>query len=110
MHPGHLLREDILPALGRPRVEIDRHLGISRQAFHAILMERASVTPERPLRLGELCGNGPELSLALQTLYDLERLRREGGRNRRNPDAEGGSVEHYRREPLRTLVGCNIAQ
>ena len=29
------------------------------------------------LRLGKLCGNGPELWLALQTRYDLERLRRE---------------------------------
>ena len=26
MHPGELLREDILPALGRPRVEIARLL------------------------------------------------------------------------------------
>ena len=29
------------------------------------------------LRLGKLCGNGPELWLALQTRYDLERLSRE---------------------------------
>jgi antitoxin HigA-1 len=35
------------------------------------------VTPEMALRLGKLCGNGPELWLALQTRYDLERLRRE---------------------------------
>ncbi len=31
MHPGELLREDILPALGRSRVEIARLLGVSRQ-------------------------------------------------------------------------------
>jgi antitoxin HigA-1 len=77
MHPGELFREDILPALGRPRVEIARLLGVSRQALHAILTERASVTPEMALRLGKLCGNGPELWLALQTRHDLERLRRE---------------------------------
>jgi plasmid maintenance system antidote protein VapI len=35
------------------------------------------VTPEMALRLGKLCGNGPELWLALQTRFDLERLRRE---------------------------------
>jgi len=29
MHPGELLREDILPALGRTRVEIARLLGVS---------------------------------------------------------------------------------
>jgi addiction module HigA family antidote len=75
MHPGELLREDVLPALGRTRGEIARLLRVSRQTLHAILTERASVSPEMALRLGKLCGNGPELWLALQTRYDLERLR-----------------------------------
>jgi addiction module HigA family antidote len=76
MHPGELLREDIVPALGRSRVEIARLLGVSRQTLHAILTERAPVTPEMALRLGKLCGNGPELWLNLQARYDLERLSR----------------------------------
>src|SRR5204863_7306112 len=75
MHPGELLREDVLPALGRTRAEIARLLGVSRQTLHAILTERAPVTPEMALRLGKLCGNGPEPWLALQTHYDLERLK-----------------------------------
>jgi antitoxin HigA-1 len=74
MHPGELLREDVMPALGRTRAEIARLLGVSRQTLHAILTERAPVTPEMALRLGKLCGNGPELWLALQTKYDLERV------------------------------------
>src|SRR5208282_2271934 len=74
---GELLREEILPALGRRRGEIAHLLGISRQALHAVLTERASVTPEMALRLGKLCRNGPELWLALQTRYDLERLSRQ---------------------------------
>src|SRR6266403_2089689 len=74
MHPGELLREDVLPALGRTRAEIARLLGVSRQTLHAILTERAPVTPEMALRLGKLCGNGPDLWLNLQARYDLERL------------------------------------
>jgi antitoxin HigA-1 len=74
MHPGELLREDVIPALARPRVEIARLLGVSRQTLHAILTERAPVTPEMALRLGKLCGNGPELWLNLQVRFDLERL------------------------------------
>ena len=74
MHPGELLREDVVPALGRSRVEIARLLGVSRQTLYAILSESAPVTPEMALRLGKLCGNGPELWLSLQTRYDLERL------------------------------------
>ncbi len=77
MHPGELLREDVLPALKRPRAEIARLLGISRQALHGILTGRAAVTPIVALKLGKLCGNGPELWLNLQSRYDLERLGRE---------------------------------
>jgi addiction module HigA family antidote len=74
MHPGELLREDVLPALARPKAEIARLLGVSRQTLHSILTERAPVTPEMALRLGKLCGNGPELWLNLQSRYDLDRL------------------------------------
>ena len=75
MHPGELLREDVLPALGRTRAEIASLLGVSRQTLYSILTERTPVTPEMALRLGKLCGNGPDLWLALQARYDLERLR-----------------------------------
>ena len=71
MHPGELLREEILPALGRPRAEIAQLLGVSRQALHAVLAERASVTPEMALRLGKLCGNGPELWLPCKPVTTL---------------------------------------
>ncbi len=77
MHPGELLREDVMPALARSCAEIARLLGVSRQTLHAILTERSPVTPEMALRLGKLCGNGPELWLNLQARYDLDRLGRE---------------------------------
>ncbi len=71
MHPGELLREDILPALGLPRQDIARALGISRQALHSILHGRAAISPLMALKLGRLCGNGPDLWLTMQTRYDL---------------------------------------
>ena len=73
MHPGELLREEVIPALGRPVSEIARLLGISRQALHAILTERAAITPLMALKLGKLCGNGPDLWMNLQVRYDLAR-------------------------------------
>jgi addiction module HigA family antidote len=72
MHPGELLREDILPALERPKTEIARMLGISRQTLYDILDEKQPVTAAMALRLGKLCGNGPMLWLNLQRIYDLE--------------------------------------
>jgi addiction module HigA family antidote len=74
MHPGELLREEVIPALGRPVSEIAGLLGISRQALHAILTERAAITPLMALKLGKLCGNGPDLWMNLQVRYDLARL------------------------------------
>jgi antitoxin HigA-1 len=71
MHPGELLREEVLPALGRPKTEIAKLLGVSRQTLYDILEERQPVTPGMALRLGKLCGNGPELWLNLQKRYDL---------------------------------------
>ena len=76
MHPGELLREEILPALGRPKTEIARLLGISRQTLYDILEEKQPVTPGMALRLGKLCGNGPDLWLNLQKRYDLDQAER----------------------------------
>jgi len=77
MHPGELLREDVLPAVGRPKVEIARLLGISRQTLYDILEEKQPVTPRMALRLGKLFGNGPTLWLNLQRRYDLWQAERE---------------------------------
>ena len=90
MHPGELLREEILPALDRPKTEIAKLLGVSRQTLYDILKEKQPVTPAMALRLGKLCGNGPDLWLNLQKRYDLHRAaagaRRE---DQENSDAGG---------------------
>jgi antitoxin HigA-1 len=80
MHPGELLRVEILPALDRPKTEIAKLLGVSRQTLYDILEERQPVTPSMALRLGKLCGNGPDLWLNLQKRYDLHRAGRALGK------------------------------
>jgi addiction module HigA family antidote len=77
MHPGELLREDILPALGRSKTEIAGLLGISRQTLHDIITEKQPVTVGMAVRLGKLVGNAPVFWLNLQRAYDLERAERE---------------------------------
>ena len=79
MHPGELLREEILPALNRPKTEIARLLGVSRQTLYDVLREKQPVTPVMALRLGKLCGNGPDLWLNLQRRYDLHLAEQELG-------------------------------
>ena len=70
-HPGAILREDVLPALRVTITEAAKQLGVSRQALHAILAERAAISPEMAIRLGKFCGNGPGLWLRLQQSHDL---------------------------------------
>jgi addiction module HigA family antidote len=77
MHPGALLRKDVLPALGRPRGEIAKLLGVSRPTLNDILREKQPVTPAMALRLGKLCGNGPTLWLNLQRGVDLWKAKRQ---------------------------------
>lgn len=60
VHPGELLREDVLPVFGRSTAEIARLLGISRQQLYDVLAERRPVTMNTALRLGKLCGDGPD--------------------------------------------------
>lgn len=77
VHPGETLREDVLPAIGKPKAEIARLLGISRQTLYDILSEKQAITPGIALRVGKLCGNGPDLWMNLQTNYDLQIAKRE---------------------------------
>lgn len=79
IHPGEVLREDVLPALARPKTEIARLLGISRQTLYDILNEKQPVTAQMALRLGKMCGNGPEIWLNLQKRYDLQLAEKELG-------------------------------
>ena len=71
VHPGELLREDVLPAAGLSVSAAARALRVSRQTLHGILARRQSVTPEMALRLGKLFGNRPGLWLNMQQAYDL---------------------------------------
>jgi antitoxin HigA-1 len=73
IHPFEILREDVFPALDKPKTEIARLLGISRETLYRLLREEQSVTPDLAARIGKLCGNGPGLWLRLQADYDTHK-------------------------------------
>jgi addiction module HigA family antidote len=81
VHPGEILREDVLPALDMTVSDAARELRISRQTLHRILSGTMAVSPEMAVRLGKFCGNGPGLWLRMQAAYDLwhteRRMRKE---------------------------------
>lgn len=69
-HPGELLKEDVLPAVGKPKAEIAGLLGISRQHLYDILNQKKPVTPAVAARLGKLFGNGAAIWLRMQASHD----------------------------------------
>ncbi len=77
IHPGAVLREDVLPALRLSTTKAAAALGVSRQTLHAILTERAGITPGMAVRVGKLCGNGPGVWLRMQQTRDLWRAERD---------------------------------
>lgn len=70
-HPGKLLREIALPALGVAKSSIADHLGISRQTLYDLLAEKQPVTPQMAVRIGKLLGNSPAVWLNMQGAHDL---------------------------------------
>lgn len=70
MHPGELIREEIIPATGKTKTEIAALLGISRQHLYDILNEKKPVTPLVAVRMGKLFGNGADVWVRLQGAYD----------------------------------------
>ena len=70
-HPGAILRQDVLPALGLSVTEAARRLGVSRQQLHRVLAETHPLSTEMALRIARLEGNTPDLWLRMQQAYDL---------------------------------------
>ena len=71
VHPGEILREDVLKSLHLTVSEAARRLGVSRQQLHRILAGTHPITIEMALRIGKVAGNGPGLWLRMQQAYDL---------------------------------------
>lgn len=70
-HPGAILREDVLPALGMIRTEFARRLGVSRLTVSELLHEKRALSPEMAARLARLLDTTPDSWLAMQTTLDL---------------------------------------
>ena len=78
IHPGAVLREDVLPALKMTQKEFADWIGVSRLSVSEVLNEKRTVTPDMAMRLGKALGNGPEIWLRMQQTLDLWELAQQG--------------------------------
>jgi len=72
IHPGEILKEDILPSVGLSVTAAAKALGVSRQMLHDILSERKPLSAVMCLKLSRLFGSSPEGWMRLQATNDLK--------------------------------------
>ena len=79
VHPGEILREDYLAALGLSVNALAIALRIPATRLHEIVKERRAVTPDTALRLARYFRTDAQSWLNLQSSYDLKVAARETG-------------------------------
>ena len=73
VHPGEIIKNDILPSVGLSVTAAAKALGVSRQMLHDILAERKPLSAVMCLKVARLFGSTPELWMRLQAAYDLKK-------------------------------------
>ena len=81
-HPGEVLREDVLPALGMSQTELARRLGVSRLSVSELLLGKRALSPDMAVRIGRLTNTTPESWLSMQSAVDLWELEKNPKRYR----------------------------
>ena len=73
VHPGEIIKEDILPSAGLSVTAAAKALGVSRQMLHDILAQRKPLSAVMCLKVSRLFGSSPEVWMRLQAAYDLKK-------------------------------------
>ena len=70
-HPGELLRDEIMPAVGLTQERLAMLLGVSRRTINEIVTEKRSLSADMAHRLARLFDTTPDFWLGLQQDVDL---------------------------------------
>ena len=72
VHPGEILREDVLKPLGMSVNKLALSLAVPATRMAEIVNGRRAITPDTALRLARFLGTTPEFWVRLQSRYELE--------------------------------------
>ncbi len=81
-HPGEIIREEIIRALGLTVTRAANILGVRRATLSDVTNGKASVSAEMALRLEKAFGVSMDLLLKMQAGYDAAQARMHGAKIR----------------------------
>lgn len=78
VHPGAILREDILKDIKLSITKAAENLQVSRKQLSEVVNERAGISAEMAVRLEDAFGVTAEFWLDMQKAYDIWKVRHSG--------------------------------
>lgn len=72
IHPGEILREDLMTPLKLSIHQLARDLHVPPTRISEIVNARRAITADTALRLARYFGNAPQFWMNLQAVHDLE--------------------------------------
>lgn len=79
IHPGRILRKEILEENGITQTQLATATGLPVSRINDLVKERRGITVDSAIRLGKALGTSTELWLNLQRAYDLEEAEKTRG-------------------------------
>jgi addiction module HigA family antidote len=76
MHPGEMLREEFLKAIGLTPYRVAKACGVPRTRIERIVREELGITADTALRLAKFFGTSVGFWMNLQSRYDVRMAER----------------------------------
>ena len=70
LHPGEIVKDELIDAMGLSVTEAAALLGVSRTALSRLFHGHSGISPEMALRLSKFLGTSIEMWINLQAQYD----------------------------------------
>ena len=80
IHPGEILRADVLEPMGLTASSLARALHVPVTRINDIVRERRGITADTALRLARFLGTTAQLWMDLQATYDLKLVEQAAGK------------------------------
>ncbi len=73
-HPGRIVRQECIEALGLSITEAAKALGVARQTLNNLVNEKSHLSLDMAIRLSKAFGGTPEGWMKLQLQYDVAQV------------------------------------